>query len=170
MDDIKERIRRSLNVDGKNVLSIWTTGGDEDRDKRPSGVGLNAGPGIPARKRVPKTPLEGDIQSSVLSALRKHPGVAWVGRFNSGAYRTEYKGKKGFYKFNYMPKGLSMCDLAGMLKDGRFFGFEVKRPGWRGPSDEREQCQAAFLDLVVKHGGIGRFITCLDEALNAIGE
>lgn len=170
MDDIKERIRRSLGVDGKNVLSLWATGGGEDRDTRKRGVGLNSGAKVPARKRVPKTPLEGDIQASVLSALRKHPRVAWVGRFNSGAYRTEYKGKKGFYKFNYMPKGLSMCDLAGMLTDGRFFGLEVKRPGWKGPGDEREECQAAFLDLVVKHGGVGRFITCLDEALEAIGE
>jgi hypothetical protein len=119
---------------------------------------------------VPKTPLEGDIQKTILSALRKHHRVAWVGRFNSGAYRTEYKGKSGFYKFQYMPKGLSMCDLAGMLTDGRFFGLEVKRPGWKGPSDEREESQAAFLDLVVKHGGVASFVTCLDDALDAIGE
>lgn len=47
--------------------------------------------------------------------------------------------------------------------DGRFTAIEAKRAGWRGPTDERERAQKAFIDLVRSRGGIAGFVTNLDD-------
>lgn len=47
---------------------------------------------------------------------------------------------------------------------GLFTALECKRPGWKFRlTDERAVAQAAFIKLVVSLGGIGRFITSVEE-------
>jgi len=42
---------------------------------------------------------------------------------------------------------------------GIFTAIEVKAPGWRAPSNPREEAQARFIALVEKLGGFGQFAT-----------
>lgn len=58
---------------------------------------------------------------------------------------------------------LKSSDLIGITATGRFVAIEVKAPGWRGPRTERERAQAAFIDLIRRQGGIGAFVTSIEE-------
>lgn len=91
-------------------------------------------------------PLEADIQSAILRALKVHPAVAWAGRFNSGAQVIGEGKARRFVRFSTV-KGLS--DIVGQLMDGRFLAIEVKRPSGK-VTDE----QQAFLSMVQKSNGV----------------
>jgi len=51
------------------------------------------------------------------------------------------------------------ADLIGVKPSGQFVALECKAAGWTYHGTERERAQAAFLSVVVMHGGDGRFIT-----------
>ena len=120
------------------------------------------------RKRAPRVrldPLERDVQWAILQLLARHPKVAFAGRFNSGAVRTEYAGKdgkakRGFYRMNSIP---GFSDIHGMLKGGRALYIEVKRRGEK-PTDE----QAAFLAQVVANGGFGMVADDVQQVADAL--
>lgn len=95
----------------------------------------------PRPQPAPK-PREADIQRAILDYLRAHPRVSWRARMNTGAATTE---SGGFIRFAFR----GCPDVIGMLRDGRFFAVEVKRPGGK-PSTE----QAAFVERVNEHGGL----------------
>lgn len=78
-----------------------------------------------------------------MTACERHPFVAWVGRFNSGTMKIGGR----FIKFNSV-KGFS--DLAGQLKDGRFFAIECKHPVTGKLSDDQKK----FLATVESNNGI----------------
>lgn len=91
-----------------------------------------------AARTVPR-PLERDVLPAVLEALRCHPKVDWVERFNSGAFLVEDR---------YIKAAFAGCsDIIGQMKDGRMLAVEVKRPGGK-PTDG----QKAFLARVGKNG------------------
>ncbi len=46
---------------------------------------------------------------------------------------------------------------------GVFTAIEVKRPGWRGPENDRDRAQAAFGQWVTDHGGLFRFATSIED-------
>lgn len=97
--------------------------------------------------RLTKTePLEADIQSSILRALKIHPAVSWAGRFNSGAQVIGEGKSRRFVRFSTV-KGLA--DIIGQLTDGRFLAIEVKRPSGK-VTDE----QAAFIGMVQNSNGV----------------
>lgn len=58
---------------------------------------------------------------------------------------------------------LKSSDLIGIGHGGRFVAIECKAPGWRGPRTERERAQRNFIDLVRRQGGIGAFVTSIEE-------
>ena len=126
----------------------------------------------PVRKRLPRLdaphkPLERDIQRAIIEALRLHPRVIKVTRFNSGG--SMHRGSDGrdrLVLFSSEP----VPDLFVLLRDSKagFAWLEVKRPGWSRPTDLREERQAAFLAAVREAGGIGQFVRSVDEALAAI--
>lgn len=58
---------------------------------------------------------------------------------------------------------LKSSDLIGIAPGGRFVAIEVKAPGWRGPRTPRERAQAAFIELVRRQGGIGAFVSSIEE-------
>jgi hypothetical protein len=55
------------------------------------------------------------------------------------------------------------------MKDGRFLAVEVKDGRWKRPKDERERAQARFIALILKHGGVAGFITCMGDLETLIG-
>lgn len=120
------------------------------------------------RKRAPRVrldPLERDVQAAILQLLARHPKVAFAGRFNCGAVRTEHKGKdgkvkRGYYKMNSIP---GFSDIHGMLKEGRALYIEVKRRGEK-PTDE----QATFLAQVVANGGFGMVADDAQQVADAL--
>lgn len=112
-------------------------------------------------------PTEAQVQASIRALLAAHPLVAWHGRINSGrAWLKGAGGKERPVQFHDVP---GMSDIIGQLKDGRFLAIEVKRPSWKGPSDEREQRQAAFLERVRAHGGVAFFAKRVDDVIAHLG-
>ena len=111
---------------------------------------------------TPYVPTEAQVQASIVEAITKLRLGQCV-RYNSGGM---YNTAEQFIRFN-SAKGHS--DLAGVLNGGRAYYLEIKRPGWKGPKDDREHDQAAFLDRMRAAGAIAEFVTSVDAALAALG-
>lgn len=134
-------------------------------EKRPSLYG-NIKPA--AKLDKPPVPLESEISKSIAQYLAAHTKVKFAVRQNSGAARIGELDSRPildsrliwFYKFAAR-KGVDMriTDYWGMLTDGRMFAIEVKRPGWKKPTDKREREQANFIEVV----GLGGFVTCVED-------
>lgn len=116
--------------------------------------------------------LEASVISEVSSLLANHPAVLFAVRQNSGA--AFLKGRDGkdmpvwFYRCITSPEKMRISDFWGILRDGRMFAFECKRRSWTKPTDQREFEQLAFLTMVANSGGIGRFVTCAEDVLDAL--
>ena len=153
-----ERALRFLSATGTLAPSVQA-GFDEFRERHPE-----------PKRRVPrldaphKEPLERDIQKAIIQALRLHPRVIKVVRFNSGgSIHRGADGRDQLVLFSSEP----VPDLFVLLKGG-FAWLEVKRPSFKSPRDEREERQARFLAAVREAGGIGCFVRSVDEAIDAI--
>lgn len=107
-------------------------------------------------------PLEKDIQKAILQALKLHPMVAFVGRFNSGVAVNTDGNVSRYTRFNTVA---GFPDIHGMLQGGTAFYIEVKRPGGK-PSDE----QRDFLALIKRNGGRGGIAYSVEDALSIIGD
>ena len=97
-------------------------------------------------KLTPVVPSEHDVQVSILALLRRHPKVAKAIRYNSGKFRLPgAPGKRDrFFSANDCP---GHSDIAGVLKGGRAFYLEVKKPGKSSkPGDAQDTflCEMAF--------------------------
>jgi hypothetical protein len=99
-----------------------------------------------ALKLTKTEPLEADIQSAILHALKIHPAVAWSGRFNSGAQVIGEGKARRFVRFSTV-KGLS--DIVGQMVDGRMLAIEVKRPSGRVTEDQK-----SFIGMVQNSNGV----------------
>lgn len=129
---------------------------------------------LPRKAPVPAPPLEKDVQAAVLDYLRLFGAFAI--RVNSGAFAGEHNGKKRFVRFNSEP---GCSDLLSVLPGGRsaswgrFAAWECKRPGFKHrPAEPGEKLdkdrrrieeQAEFLASVRQRGGIGAFVTSIDD-------
>jgi hypothetical protein len=103
-------------------------------------------------------PAESAVQASIVDMIVKlRLGI--VIRYNAGGM---YNAENQFVRFN-SAKGHS--GLGGVLKGGRAFYLEVKRPGWDGPKTEREFQQAEFLKQAREVGAVAEFVCSVDEAL-----
>lgn len=102
---------------------------------------------------------EAEVQRAVLALLAKHPAVAFAHRINSRVLDVaDKRSKTGTRPMRTAPKGHP--DIAGMLRNGRSLYVECKST--RGePTDE----QAAFLQAVNKHGGLGFIARSVDDVL-----
>ena len=105
-------------------------------------------------------PLEKDILRAILAALRIHPRVAFVGRFNRGAIQSSYNGNTSYTQFNTVP---GFPDIHGMLRGGAAFYIECKRLG--GKTSDK---QSNFLGIIAANGGICGVATSVEEALRII--
>lgn len=130
-------------------------------------------------KRVVKPsgkPLEAPVIAAISELLAVHPRVLIALRMNSGSLTyTAANGKQvpvWMHKWLRSPEKMRMSDFFGILNcnyventlDYRTFAIEAKAPGWTKPTNEREEEQAAFLDLITRHGGRAGFATSVEEA------
>ena len=127
------------------------------------------------RKQKPRAPddiLEDPIQDAIIDLLKVHPRVLFAVRQNTGS--ASYKAKTGewapvkFYYFVRAQEYMTIPDIWGLLRDGRFFTCEVKRSLWTKPTDERERRQAAFIRSVQSVGGIALFATSAAQVEEAL--
>ena len=101
---------------------------------------------------------EHDIQRVVMEYLKRHPKVAFVGRFNSGtAQNTDDYGNTRFTRFNSV-RGFS--DIHGMLKGGRALYVEVKSKTGRATAD-----QQLFIDMVTASGGLAFIARSVEDVI-----
>ena len=152
-----ERALRFMSATGTLAPSVQA-GFDEFKARHPE-----------PKKRLPRIdaphkPLEREIQKAIIQALRLHPRVLKVVRFNSGgSMHRDNQGRDHLVMFSSEP----VPDLYVLLKGG-FAWLEVKRPPWSRPTDAREELQARFLAAVREAGGIGCFVRSVKEAIAAI--
>lgn len=97
-------------------------------------------------------PLERDVLKAVLQALRYDPRVASVERQQSGVFL------EGNRHIRVGTPGA--LDIKGMLKGGRMFEIECKRPG--GKPDPR---QAARIARIRADGGVAGYCWSVESAL-----
>lgn len=127
-------------------------------------------PIAPKRERKPVDPniAEAGVMQDVGALLQVHPNVMMAVRQNAGA--MAYQDAKGslrpvwFYQWVRRPVKMRITDFWGFMKDMRPFALEAKRRDWKGPSDEREFEQEAFLNAIRSLGGIAGFVRNVDEA------
>lgn len=100
----------------------------------------------------PAVPLERDVLRAVLAALRLDPRVARVERSQSGVF------KEGERYVRVGERG--KLDITGMLKGGRYFEIECKRPGAK--PDPR---QAERIQQIKAQGGISGYCWSVESAL-----
>ena len=139
-------------------------------------VALPEVPDLPAprAKAVPSgKPLETDIQAEIIAMLRKHPKVAIVERHNSGtAVEQNRDGEKRYVRFNTVFKvgGVRMrkSDIDCTLTNGKRFVVEVKRPPWKGPTDQRETEQENYIKHVRASTGYGMFAVSVAQVAGAL--
>lgn len=102
-------------------------------------------------KLAPSDPLESDRQAGIVRYLQLENRVKFFIRINGGGRMM-----KGtfiwFYRLFVGPaeaKGKGVSDIIGMLRDGRFFAIECKRP-----LEYLTKEQTEFLENVRAGGGI----------------
>lgn len=105
--------------------------------------------------------LEKEVQKAIMDMLKVHPKVVFRARFNRGVMQSSYNGKDSFTQFNSQ-KGFS--DIHGMLRGGKSFYLEVKRPSGGVVSPDQKQ----FLDMIVAGGGIAGVVRSVDDALELL--
>lgn len=130
--------------------------------------------------RRPKV-SEHDVQRQIIEWLR------WSGwlvlRINSGATLHEATVTSARRFVRFVDAGDPMLAVSDVLafKDGMLLAVEVKRPGWRPPTEPPRgapvsatakwiayQRQEAFLYRVRVEGGVGVFATCIDDVQDAL--
>jgi hypothetical protein len=123
----------------------------------------------PARAAPNPTNTEAPVLAAVGDLLAAHPKVRLAVRQNSGAMQYQHSSGRmvpvWFYRVIRKPDPMTITDYWGVLTDGRIFAFECKRPSWKHPSSDREIKQWAFINMIVRHGGVGSFVRSVDEVL-----
>lgn len=114
---------------------------------------------------------EAYVQSQVRLDEAKRGNLLW--RNNVGVLRNERGTPVRYGLANDSPAlnaKLKSSDLIGLTPVtiaphmvgaviGQFTALETKHAGWKYSGDERETAQAAFIQLVVSHGGRAAFTT-----------
>lgn len=153
------RLKPSLNDAmraNERALNSWA-----DMAGKPRKAIFSDMPAVPEkrerRKPADGKPLERDIQRAILDYLHRHPKVATVGRFNSGAAMGTYNNRVSYTRFNTIP---GFPDIHGLLKGGRALYIEVKRPGQKPTAQ-----QAAFLQDAAYGGALAFVATSVEDVM-----
>lgn len=126
---------------------------------------------LPKQRTTPRlsdpADTEGPVASAIAELLARHPKVLFAVRQNGGAFTYDTKDGRSapvwFYRI-LTGSEITITDFWGLLKDGRPFAIEAKRPSWKEPKLPREFKQAAFIMLMRNIGGKGGFATSVEEA------
>jgi len=98
---------------------------------------------------------EAAIQNEILEFLRKHPKVAFAIVNTCGTVQV----KKRWITLGYP----GLPDITGMLRNGLFFGIEVKTKKGQ-PSD----LQKDFITVVNSYGGKAGIARSIEDAIEII--
>lgn len=105
-----------------------------------------------------------NIQNKARLIASKAGGRLW--RNNSGVL-LDKTGRPVRYGLGNESKALNKVykssDLIGMMPDGRFLALEFKPEGWSDARTDHELAQLKFIEDVRSVGGVGYFITSLDQ-------
>lgn len=123
---------------------------------------------------------EAQVQAAIrLESMRRNQPL-W--RNNSGAC-TDDVGRLIRYglgndsaKLNAVWKSSDLIGITpvriGFEHVGRTFGvftaIEVKKPGWKAPSNDRERAQSRFLENVGQLGGFGGFAASIEDYVKCL--
>ena len=100
----------------------------------------------------PVIPLEKEVLASVLQALRNDPRIWIVDRRQSGVF---VEGDR------YIRVGQAgHLDISGMLRGGRYFEIEAKRPGQKPDSRQQER-----IETVRRGGGVSGYCWSIESCL-----
>ena len=148
---LREQMRQSL------AAQKWLAAGAPDEKKEIAAAhlaGMEAGQLPPVRHRTVARsgkPLERNIKKAIIKALRKHPLVVRVENNVSAllqagdrVIRVGHRGKP---------------DLTVFLRDGRYIGMEIKRPGENAKPHQQER-----IDAIRAAGGIAGVAHSVAEA------
>lgn len=149
-------------------------------------AGCNSHRAAPARLKLkPIEQTEAQVLALIRPYLALHPRVARIIRINSGAAMLGDPSDPRFVRFvdiegqsamrSAIRRGGPVAaaaekqmelvpDILGFLTDGRILAVEVKKTGWKAPSNARERAQERFLDAVRYHGGVAGFCASLRDA------
>lgn len=115
----------------------------------------------PVERATDRAPLEKEIQTAIIEAIRLRRDIVFVGRFNRGqAVATDGFGHTRYTPFNTVP---GFPDIHGLLVGGKAFYLEVKRPppNYVKPTQE----QQSFLDDARNAGAYAGVVTTVEEAM-----
>lgn len=120
----------------------------------------------PARPAPLTRRPERELRNAILTLLRAHGIAAWP--TGVGAFPASYNGRQRFVRVG--TKGMS--DIVGIVPSrqpaacavGTFLAIEVKQPGGKVSLE-----QTAFLQTVVRAGGVGFVAHSVDEVADKLG-
>ena len=115
-------------------------------------------------KLTPVVPSEHDVQTSILALLRRHPKIAKAIRYNSGTFRLAgaHWQSDRWFRANDCP---GHSDIAGVLKGGRAFYLEVKRPG---KSSKPGDAQDTFLTEMAFAGALAAEVSSVAQVIQLL--
>ena len=115
-------------------------------------------------KLTPVVPSEHDVQVSILALLRRHPKVAKAIRYNAGSFRLAgaHGAPDRWFKANDCP---GHSDIGGVLKGGRAFYLEVKKPG---KSSKPGDAQDTFLTEMAFAGALAAEVSSVDQVIKLL--
>ena len=114
------------------------------------------------------TETEADALKAITQYMNTRSDIVMLWRQNSGMAQSSNGAPIYFYRW-VKGRDMRIPDLVGMDANGMMFAIEVKRPGWRKPSDQREIEQQNFLTMIQEHGGRAGFATCIEDAAKIMG-
>jgi hypothetical protein len=115
-------------------------------------TGLKA---APAPRTKPNARLEAPVLAEIIKVLKMHPLVEEVWRQQAGQIPVN----GGFIRLGSKGK----LDVAGRLKDGRYFEIEAKAPGKKPEPHQQER-----IEYIRATGGVSGWATSAEEAVAII--
>lgn len=124
-------------------------------------------------KSDPST-LEASVMTELAQVYAVHPNILFAVRQTSGGTKI---GDHHVMFWRWLRRNkveMTITDTWGMLRDGRFFAIEAKKPGWKGvgtgdgPQAVKERKQENFINVVKSGGGVGGFVTSGEQAMEIL--
>lgn len=114
---------------------------------------------------------EADALKAIAQYMATRGDVVFCVRQNSGMAQSANGAPVYFYRWvkQWAVGDMRIPDIWGMDAHGKMFAIEVKRPGWRKPTDQREIEQQNFLTAVQEYGGRAGFATTVEDAAKIMG-
>lgn len=166
ISDPAQRARFEADFPESNMKALPKKRGPRAPQPQFPGVDIDA-----VHRKFQSEDVEAPVLKAVGELLAVHPRVLFAVRQNTGAMHYERDGRPvpiWFYRIVRKPEDMTIVDFWGLLRDGKPFAFECKKPSWTKPTKDHELKQAAFLRMIECIGGVSRFVTDVRQADEAL--